>query len=214
MNQKKLKFFCKLVRTLIISTIMLSQKKFIEQKINSSIAVKSLLINDDILDKISNISDLIIDCYNKGGKVLLCGNGGSAADAQHLAAELTGRFYKDREPLFAESLSVNSSYITAVANDYSFDVVYSRLVKAFGRPGDILIGLSTSGNSINVVNAIEMANSLGLVTIGFTGLRESKISEVSNITIKVPSIDTPRIQECHILIGHIICEIVENELTK
>ena len=193
---------------------MLSQKKFIEQKINSSIAVKSLLINDDILDKINNISDLIIDCYSKGGKVLLCGNGGSAADAQHLAAELTGRFYKDREPLFAESLSVNSSYITAVANDYSFDVVYSRLVKAFGRPGDILIGLSTSGNSINVVNAIEMANSLGLVTIGFTGLRESKISEVSNITIKVPSIDTPRIQECHILIGHIICEIVENELTK
>lgn len=214
MNQKKLKFFCKLVRTLIISTIMLSQKKFIEQKINNSIAVKSLLINDDILDKINNISDLIIDCYSKGGKVLLCGNGGSAADAQHLAAELTGRFYKDREPLFAESLSVNSSYITAVANDYSFDVVYSRLVKAFGKPGDILIGLSTSGNSINVVNAIEMANSLGLKTIGFTGLKESKISEMSNITIKVPSIDTPRIQECHILIGHIICEIVENELTK
>lgn len=105
----------------------------------------------------------------KGGKVLLCGNGGSAADAQHIAAELSGRFYKDREPLFAEALHVNTSYLTAVANDYSYDEVFSRLVKAKGKPGDILIGISTSGNSPNIIKAIETANQIGLITVGLTG---------------------------------------------
>jgi D-sedoheptulose 7-phosphate isomerase len=193
---------------------MTNHSDLIKQRIQNSIEVKSLLIDGEIMKIISDISSEIINCYKFGGKVLFCGNGGSAADAQHLAAELSGRFYKDREPLFAESLSVNSSYLTAVANDYSFDVVYSRLVKAFGKPGDILIGISTSGNSPNVVNAIEVANSLGMTTVSFTGSKESKLSQISNFVVKVPSTDTPRIQECHILIGHIICEIVEFELFK
>jgi len=193
---------------------MSNYKRFIEQKIEDSIKTKSLLIDDNILESISQVSRLIINCYKQSGKVLFCGNGGSSADAQHLAAELTGRFYKDREPLFAESLSVNTSYLTAVSNDYSYDVVFSRLVKAFGRPGDILIGLSTSGNSKNIVEAINMAKSIGMTTIGFTGNNESEVSKLADLTIKVPSIDTPRIQECHMLIGHTICEIVENEMSK
>lgn len=197
-----------------ISEVVYNHNTFIKQKIQSSIDTKSLLISEEILELISQISNKIIDCYKSGGKVLFCGNGGSSSDAQHLAAELSGRFYKDRDPLFAESLSVNTSYLTAVANDYSYDVVFSRLVKAFGRPGDILIGLSTSGNSKNVVEAIKMANQIGMTTIGFTGITISEISQISNITIKVPSTDTPRIQECHLLIGHIICEIVERELFR
>jgi len=193
---------------------MSNYNSFIEQKIKDSIKTKSLLIDNNILESISQVSRLIINCYNQSGKVLFCGNGGSSADAQHLAAELTGRFYKDREPLFAESLSVNTSYLTAVSNDYSYDVVFSRLVKAFGRPGDILIGLSTSGNSKNIIEAINMAKSIGMTTIGFTGNNESEVSKLADLTIKVPSIDTPRIQECHMLIGHTICEIVENEMSK
>ena len=212
--KKKVKFFTKLVLIIMISQIMSNHINFIQQKIENSIEVKTSLINSDILEITNQISNCIIDCYKKGGKVLFCGNGGSSADAQHLAAELTGRFYKDRDPLFAESLSVNTSYLTAVSNDYSYDVVFSRLVQAFGKSGDILIGLSTSGNSKNIVEAIKIANSLDMTTIGFTGINDSKVSELSKFTIKVPSDDTPRIQECHMLIGHIICEIVEEEFTK
>lgn len=186
--------------------------QIIIDKINDSISTKVSLINSPAIEQISLVSDEFIKCYNNKGKVLFCGNGGSAADAQHLAAELTGRFYKDREPLFAESLSVNTSYLTAVSNDYSYDEVYSRLVKAFGKQSDILVAISTSGNSKNVVKAVEVANSLGMITVSLTGEKESKLSEISNYTIKVPSSDTPRIQEAHILIGHIICEIVENNL--
>jgi len=145
-------------------------------------------------------------------KILICGNGGSAADAQHIAAELSGRFYFDREPLYAEALHVNSSYLTAVANDYSYDEVYARLVKAKGRKGDILIGLSTSGNSKNVIKAFEIANKIGMVTIGMTGKSGGKMKEFSNYLINVPSNNTARIQESHIMIGHIICEIVEKEI--
>jgi len=145
-------------------------------------------------------------------KVLFCGNGGSAADAQHIAAELSGRFYFDREPLFAEALHVNTSYLTAVANDYSYDEVFSRLVKAKGRAGDILIGISTSGNSKNVIKAIEVANEKGMITIGMTGKTGGKMKEICKYLINVPSTDTPRIQEAHIMIGHIICEIVEKVL--
>lgn len=190
----------------------MSNQTLIINKINDSISTKVSLINSPAIEQISLVSDEFIKCYNNGGKVLFCGNGGSAADAQHLAAELTGRFYKDREPLFAESLSVNTSYLTAVSNDYSYDEVYSRLVKAFGKQSDILVAISTSGNSKNVVKAVEVANSLGMITVSLTGEKESKLSEISNYTIKVPSTDTPRIQEAHILIGHIICEIVENNL--
>lgn len=151
-------------------------------------------------------------CFKTGNKVLLCGNGGSAADAQHIAAELSGRFYYDRQPLYAEALHVNTSYLTAVANDYGFERVYSRLVRAMGRKNDVLIALSTSGNSQNVINAISNARKLGMITIGLSGEDGGKISEICEIMIKVPSRDTARIQEAHILIGHIICEIIESEL--
>ena len=186
---------------------------FIQNKIKTSVDLKtSLISNDAILHAIEKSVNAIVDTYKHDGKVLWCGNGGSAADAQHLAAELSGRFYYDRPPLFAEALHVNTSYTTAVANDYSYDVIYSRLVKAMGRKGDVLIGLSTSGNSGNVVKAFEEARALGITTIGFTGETGGKMKAVSDILINIPSTDTPRIQECHMLLGHTICELVEMAL--
>lgn len=186
---------------------------FIQNKIKTSVDLKtSLISNDAILHAIEKTVNTIVDTYKHDGKVLWCGNGGSAADAQHLAAELSGRFYYDRPPLFAEALHVNTSYTTAVANDYSYDVIYSRLVKAMGRKGDVLIGLSTSGNSGNVVKAFEEARALGITTVGFTGETGGKMKAVSDILINIPSTDTPRIQECHMLLGHTICELVEMAL--
>lgn len=186
---------------------------FIKSKIQNSIDLKLTLIqNEAILEGTNKTVNLITECYRAGGKVLWCGNGGSAADAQHLAAELSGRFYYDRPPLFSEALHVNTSYTTAVANDYSYDVIYSRLVEAMGKPGDVLIGLSTSGNSKNVVNALEKANQIGLVTVGMTGLSGGLMKNISQILINIPSMDTPRIQECHMLLGHTICEMVEINL--
>jgi len=186
---------------------------FIRSKIQSSIDLKSKLLDSkEILSSVNNLTEDIITCYKNGGKVLWCGNGGSAADAQHLAAELSGRFYYDRPPLFSEALHVNTSYTTAVANDYSYDVIYSRLVKAMGKKGDVLIGLSTSGNSANVVKAIEEANSLGLITAAFTGESGGKMKGLAKYLINIPSTDTPRIQECHMLLGHTICELVELKL--
>jgi len=185
----------------------------IKKSISESIQVKqNILENPDLLSKISRVSQEIINAFKNDKKVLFCGNGGSAADAQHIAAELSGRFYFDREPLFAEALHVNTSYLTAVANDYSYDEVFSRLVKAKGRAGDILIGISTSGNSKNVIKAIEVANEKGMITIGMTGKTGGKMKEICKYLINVPSTDTPRIQEAHIMIGHIICEIVEKVL--
>ncbi len=146
------------------------------------------------------------------GQLLFCGNGGSAADAQHIAAELSGRFYIDRPPLNAEALHVNTSYLTAVANDYGYDEIFARLVEAKGKEGDVLFGLSTSGNSKNIVKAFVKGKKMGMHTIALTGQKNSKISELADLCIKVPSEDTPRIQECHILIGHIICELIEREL--
>jgi D-sedoheptulose 7-phosphate isomerase len=143
---------------------------------------------------------------------LWCGNGGSAADAQHLSAELTGRFYYDRQPLSSEALHVNTSYITAVANDYSYEQIYARLIKGVGKPGDILIGLSTSGNSGNVMEAFKVANEMGMITVGLTGNNGGKMKDVVKYLIDIPSTDTPRIQECHMLLGHSICEIVESTL--
>jgi len=181
--------------------------------INSSINVKKrILKNKDLIITMLKVVEEMVRAFKNDRKVLLCGNGGSAADAQHIAAELSGKFYFDREPLFAEALHVNTSYLTAVANDYSYDEVYSRLVKAKGRRGDILIGISTSGNSENVVKAIKTANSIGMITIGMTGRTGGKIKDVCKYLINVPSEDTPRIQEAHIMIGHIICELVEKEL--
>jgi len=185
----------------------------IKKSISESIQVKqNILENPELLSKISQVSQEIINAFKNDKKVLFCGNGGSAADAQHIAAELSGRFYFDREPLFAEALHVNTSYLTAVANDYSYDEVFSRLVKAKGRAGDILIGISTSGNSKNVIKAIEVANEKGMITIGMTGKTGGKMKEICKYLINVPSTDTPRIQEAHIMIGHIICEIVEKVL--
>jgi D-sedoheptulose 7-phosphate isomerase len=185
-------------------------KSFIQSKIQDSIDLKNKLLNDDnILNAVNGLVEDIIKSYKSGGKVLWCGNGGSAADAQHLAAELSGRFYYDRPPLFSEALHVNTSYTTAVANDYSYDVIYSRLVEAMCVKGDILIGLSTSGNSKNVIRAIEKANELGITTAGFTGESGGAMKSLCTYLINIPSTDTPRIQECHMLLGHTICEMVE-----
>jgi Phosphoheptose isomerase len=185
----------------------------IKQVIQNSIQLKqNILENSELLSKISQVSQEIINAFKNDKKVLLCGNGGSAADAQHIAAELSGRFYFDRDPLFAEALHVNTSYITAVANDYSYDEVYSRLVKAKGMAGDILIGISTSGNSKNIIKAIEVANEIGMISVGMTGETGGKMKDICKYLINVPSNNTPRIQEAHIMIGHIICEIVEKEL--
>ncbi len=183
---------------------------FLKNKIQSSIDLKTTVLKDEkLLTVVSKVIDEIVNCYKNGGKVFFCGNGGSAADAQHLAAELTGRFYYDRPPLFAEALHVNTSYITAVANDYSYDEIYSRYIAGSGKKGDVLIGLSTSGNSPNVVKALQKANELGMITVGFTGETGGKMKDHSKYLINIPSKDTPRIQECHMLLGHSICEMVE-----
>lgn len=181
--------------------------------IKSSIDVKERILNDaKLLSKINEAAELIVKTYKQGGRVFFCGNGGSAADAQHLAAELSGRFYFDRPPLAAEALHVNTSYITAVANDYSYDVIFSREVDAFCKEGDVLVGISTSGNSANVLKAFETAKEKGVLTIAMTGESGGKMASISDILINIPSNDTPRIQESHITIGHIICQIVEEEL--
>jgi D-sedoheptulose 7-phosphate isomerase len=185
----------------------------IQQIIESSIATKQQIITDKILmHTVQQIADTIVACYQKGGKVLFCGNGGSAADAQHLAAELSGRFYFDRPPLEAEALHVNSSYVTAVANDYSYNDIYSRYVNGVGKPGDVIIGFSTSGNSENIVRALQVAREKKMVTVGMTGKTGGKMKELSDFLLNVPSTDTPRIQESHIMLGHIFCEIVEEQL--
>lgn len=179
------------------------------------IETKQALLSDNaLLDNMRQIVKAIIDAYNNGGKVLFCGNGGSAADAQHLAAELSGRYYFDRPPLNAEALHVNTSYLTAVANDYSYDEVYARYLKGVGNSGDVLIAFSTSGNSKNVLRAIEVANEIGVTVVGFTGSNNGKMDEVCNYILKVPSSNTARIQECHIMLGHLICEQVESLMFK
>jgi D-sedoheptulose 7-phosphate isomerase len=187
----------------------------IRKAIQESIKLKERILADNILlEKIENAAHLAVKMFRKEGKILFCGNGGSAADAQHIAAELSGRFYLDRKPLFAEALHVNASYITAVANDYGYDQVYSRMVAAAGKKGDILVAISTSGNSKNIVFAAEKAKMQGMIVIGLTGKNGGSLAEFCDILINVPSSDTPRIQEAHILIGHILCEIIESDLFK
>jgi len=188
----------------------MDNKQLIQQRIQSSIDVKNSILNNTlILDTINDIAQLIISSFKQGNKVWLCGNGGSAADAQHIAAELSGRYYFDRPPLPAEALHVNTSYLTAVANDYGYDNIYARYISAVGNKGDVLIGISTSGNSKNVVNAFKQAKEQGLILVALTGEKSSLLETLSDFCIKVPSSDTPRIQESHILIGHILCELVE-----
>ncbi len=181
--------------------------------INETIEVKQAILQDTAFQAI--IAEVVTTCthaFKNGNQVLFCGNGGSAADAQHLAAEFSGRFYKDRKALPSEALHCNTSYLTAVANDYSYDVIYSRLIEGICKKGDVLIGLSTSGNSKNIINAFAVAKDLGVTTVGLTGASGGKMKESSDFLLNVPSNNTPRIQESHILIGHIICELVEANL--
>ena len=186
--------------------------KKIKEIINSSIETKQKVLADETLLKtICDTIDAIVNAFRNGNRVYFCGNGGSAADAQHLAAEFSGRFYTDRKALPAEALHCNTSYLTAVANDYSFDDIYSRLIDGIGEKGDVLVGLSTSGNSSNIIRAFEMAKKKEMITIGFTGESGGKMKSLCDHLINIPSTDTPRIQESHIMVGHIVCQLVEEK---
>ena len=183
------------------------------RSIEASIKAKqALLADEERVAAIRSAAEMLIRSLKEGHRVLWCGNGGSAADAQHLAAELSGRFYYDRPPLNSEALHCNTSYLTAVANDYGYDLIYSRMINGACHAGDVLVGISTSGNSENIYNAFVKARELGVTTIAMTGESGGRMKEMADILLNVPSTDTPRIQECHILIGHIICEIVEKEM--
>ena len=189
------------------------KQDLIRRNISDSISVnQKLLKNDTILTEITKVVDLIVEAFNNGNKLLFCGNGGSAADAQHLAAEFSGRYYLNRPPLHAEALHTDTSFMTAVSNDLSFDDVYARLIQGIGKQGDILIGMSTSGNSKNVIKALEEAKKKNIITIGFTGKTNGNMKPYCDFLINIPSDDTPRIQECHLMLGHAICELVEKEL--
>ena len=182
----------------------------IENIIKDSINVKQLILNDkNLVKRINDAALMCVESLKNGGKIHFCGNGGSAADAQHLAAELSGRFYYDRPPLNAEALHVNTSYLTAVANDYSYDMIYARMLQASAKKGDVLVGISTSGNSANILKAIDVAKEIGVKTIAMTGETGGKMAQCCDILLNVPSHCTPRIQESHIMIGHIVCEIIE-----
>ncbi|HXM67776.1 MAG TPA: D-sedoheptulose 7-phosphate isomerase [Candidatus Acidoferrum sp.] len=185
----------------------------VKRSIKESIAVKNLLLgNADIVSTIAEVSAGLVDSFDKGNKVLLFGNGGSAADAQHIAAEFVGRFAFNRPALPALALSVNTSCVTAIGNDYGFDLVFSRQIEALARPGDFAIGISTSGNSENVLQGLSVARKIGLTTVALTGCTGGKMKGEVDYCICAPSHETPRIQECHILIGHIISELVEETI--
>jgi D-sedoheptulose 7-phosphate isomerase len=187
--------------------------EMIKKIIQASIETKQQVLQDEeLLKTICEVVNIIVTAFKNGHRVYFCGNGGSAADAQHLAAEFSGRFYTDRKALPAEALHCNTSYLTAVANDYGYDVVYSRIIDGIGQSGDVLVGLSTSGNSVNIIKAFETAKEKGITTIAFTGTSGGKLKSVSNYLINIPSTDTPRIQESHIMIGHIICQLAEEKI--
>lgn len=185
----------------------------IPQSIQQSIAAKEAILNDnDFMGRIENAAQMITEALRGGGKIHFCGNGGSAADAQHLAAELSGRFYFDRPPLNAEALHCNTSYLTAVGNDYGYDLIFSRLLRGTAKAGDVIVGISTSGNSKNILKAYEIAQEMGVKIIAMTGETGGLMKDYADILLNVPSKDTPRIQESHIMIGHIICELVETAM--
>jgi D-sedoheptulose 7-phosphate isomerase len=184
-------------------------EQLITSRIKESIEVKTLTLkNADLVKKVSEISQKCIDALTAGNKIIFCGNGGSAVDSMHLAAELSGRYYVDRPPLNAESMSSDNAFITAVANDYGYEFIFSRLLKAKAKKGDVLIGMSTSGNSKNIVEAFKIAKELGVTSIGWTGSKPCLMDDC-DILMKIPSADTPRIQETQMLLGHIICELIE-----
>jgi D-sedoheptulose 7-phosphate isomerase len=187
--------------------------EIVKAQIAASIKAKQDLLADaGLLDQIANIAALVTDAYKAGNKTLLAGNGGSAADAQHIAGEFVARFYFDRPGLPSIALTTDSSILTAVANDYGYEYLFSRQVQAMGNKGDIFIGISTSGNSPNILKALDACKEKGIISIGFTGMSGGKMADKCDYCIKVPSNETPRIQEAHILIGHILCCIVEEEL--
>lgn len=185
----------------------------IQESILQSIEVKNKILSDETLMRsIEEAIDVIVESLRNGGKIHFCGNGGSAADAQHLAAELSGRFYFDRPPLNAEALHCNTSYLTAVGNDYGYDHIFSRLLAASGKEDDVLVGISTSGNSRNIIEAYKVCKEKGIKIISLTGASGGLMKDFGGILLNVPSTDTPRIQESHIMIGHIICELVEKTM--
>jgi len=188
-----------------------SLSTLVADRIEKSIAVKRDLLAHAAA--IATVADLLVEAYRDGKKAIFFGNGGSAADSQHLAAEFLGRFYKDRRPLPAAALTVNTSTLTAIGNDYGYDKVFSRPLAGIGVAGDVAVGISTSGNSENVLAAFEVAKKMGIMTVALTGASGGKMQEAADYCIAIPSSDTPRIQECHILVGHILCEIVEEALT-
>jgi len=191
----------------------MNNQDLIKRNINDSLSVKQELLNSDqLIDQVVEIADLIVQTFKNGNKLLFCGNGGSAADAQHLAAEFSGRYYLNRPPLHAEALHTDTSFMTAVANDFSFEEVYARLIQGIGKKGDILIGMSTSGNSKNVLLALKQAKEQNITTIGFTGEKGENMKAHCDLMLHIPSNDTPRIQECHLMLGHAICELVEKKL--
>lgn len=184
----------------------------IQEIVSESLSVKQQIWKDPgLIGRVAEIVDLIVSRFRAGKHLYFCGNGGSAADAQHLAAEFSGRFYINRDALPSEALHCNTSYLTAVANDYSYDLIYSRLIKGIGKREDILVGMSTSGNSINILKAFETAREKGITTIGMTGEGGGKLAAISDYLIDIPSRNTPRIQEGHMLLGHIICQLVEEK---
>jgi D-sedoheptulose 7-phosphate isomerase len=195
----------------------MSRNNDTEQRVRTSIAAsiatkQSLLSSAETVATIAKVSEMLVDALKRGNKLLLAGNGGSAADAQHVAAEFVGRFAFDRPALPALALSVNTSCVTAIGNDYGFDQVFSRQIEALARPGDVFIGISTSGNSANVLSAVSAAKKMKLHTVALTGLDGGKLKGAADYCICAPSNETPRIQECHILIGHIVSELVEQEM--
>lgn len=187
----------------------------IRDSIMESIEVKkAVLENEELLSRIRQAADIVIASLRSGGRIHFCGNGGSAADAQHLAAELSGRFAFDRPPLNAEALHCNTSYLTAAANDFGYDAAFARLLQGTAQKGDVLVAISTSGNSRNILNTIEMAKTMGVKVIAMTGESGGLMRDRADILLNVPSAATPRIQECHIMLGHILCEQVEAALFR
>jgi D-sedoheptulose 7-phosphate isomerase len=184
----------------------------VRSRFEASIATKQALLADEHVAFTRECAELIVASYRDQGRLLICGNGGSAADAMHLAAEFVGRYMLDREALSAISLSDSQSGITCIGNDYSFDEIFARAVRAHGRAGDVFLGLTTSGNSPNVVEAALAAKELGLRTVGMTGSKGGRIAEVTELCLRVPSDETPRIQEGYMLVGHTVCELVEASL--
>jgi D-sedoheptulose 7-phosphate isomerase len=188
-------------------------KKYLNNEISASIETKQKILADEaLLQAITDAATACVDAYKRGNKTILAGNGGSAADAQHIAAELVGRYGFDRPSIPSLALTTDTSNLTAIGNDYGYDKVFSRQLEGMGAEGDIFFGISTSGNSQNIVNAFESAKAKGIMTIALVGRDGGKMGQMADIAIIVPSNATPRIQESHIMIGHIICDVIEKEL--